>query len=98
MADVPRTLDVPEKQVLIVFLEDEGQYFWHHRLLLIPTTESVKWVLATPDYEVQTSDLSEHRIVPLQRNAEFPENQRGFIYAFDPEDCSEARVEVMRRP
>ena len=41
--------------------------------------------------------MSEHRIIPLQRNMPFPADYRGFIYAFDIEDASEARLEVMRR-
>ena len=97
MAAEPRTLDIAEKQVLVDFWEDEGQFYWHHRILLLATDTPGRWIWATPDYEVSVAELATHRIVPLQRNEIFPVDYRGYIYAFDTADATEARVEVMRR-
>ena len=97
MAAEPKSLDIAEKQVLIDYWDDPAEFYWHHRILLLPTQEPGRWVTATPDYSVETQDLSEHRIIPVQRNAEFPADYRGYIYCFDTDDCSEARIEVMRR-
>ena len=84
MADEFQTLDVPKKQVLAVFFDDEGQFYLHPRELLLHSSEARRRVLATPDYKVQTADLADHRIVPLQRDAVFfPEDSRGYIYGFD---------------
>ena len=82
MAVEPRTLDVPERQVLVDFWDDEAEYYWHHRLLLLSTNTPGRGIWATPDFEVSAADLIAHRIVPLQRNEEFPADYRGFIYAF----------------
>ena len=97
MAEEPKSFNIPEKQVLVYFWEDEGQFYWHHRILLVATGNPGKWICATPDYEIQLVDLSEHRIVPLTKDEVFPTDYRGYIYSFDTADCSEARVEVMRR-
>ena len=97
MAAKPKSLDIAEKQVLIDYWDVPSQFYWHHRILLLPTQEPGRWVTATPDYSVETQDLSDHRIIPVQRNAEFPVDYRGYIYCFDADDCSEARLDVMRR-
>ena len=83
--------------MLIDFWEDEGDFDWDHRILLVATNSTGKWICATPDYEVALVDLSVHRVVPLTKDEVFATDYRGYIYSFDAEDCSEARVEVMRR-
>ena len=97
MAAELKSLNIPEKQVLIDYWDDPNEFYWHHRILLLPTEEPGRWVTCTPDYAVETQDLSEHRIVPLQRNSEFPADYRGYIYSFDAGDCGEARLEIFRR-
>ena len=97
MAAEPKSLDIAEKQVLIDYWDDPAEFYWHHRILLLPTQEPGRWVTATPDYAVETQDLSEHRIIPVQRNAEFPVDYRGYIYCFDVDDTTGPRLEVMRR-
>ena len=97
MAAEPKTLNIPEKQVLIDFWEDGGDFYWHHRILLVATNCPVKLICATPDYKVALVDLSVHRVVPLTKDEVFPTDYRGYIYSFDTEDNAEARVEVMRR-
>ena len=97
MAVEPKTLNIPEKQVLVDFWEDKGDFFWHHRILLVATNAPGTWMRASPVYEVALVDFSEHRIVPLAKDEVFPVDYRGYIYSFDTADCSEARVEVMRR-
>ena len=97
MAVEPRTLGVPERQVLVDFWEDADEYYWHHRILLAQTGTPGQWIWATPDFEVAVADLTAHRVVPLQRDEEFPVDYRGYIYSFDPDATSENRIEVMRR-
>jgi hypothetical protein len=77
-----RALDIAERQIAIDYYEDE-QFSWHHRILLISAGNG-RWILATPDHEVQYQDLSDKRVVPLPRGARFPVRVRGDIYAFDP--------------
>ena len=80
MAIEPKTLNIPEKQVLVDLWEDECDFFWHHRNLLVPTIASGKWICATPDYEVALVDLSERRIVSIAKDEVFPSDYRGYIY------------------
>ena len=74
-------MDIPERQIAIDYYDDEN-FSWHHRILLIGAGNG-RWILATPDLEVQYQDLSERRVVPLPRGARFPQRVRGDIYAFD---------------
>ena len=93
----PRTLDIIERQVLVDFWDDENDFFWHHRILLLASSAPGKWLVGTPGLEVQYTDLSEHRVVPLTRADEFPADYRGYIYAFDADDFTGAQMEVLRR-
>ena len=79
-----RTLDILERQALIDFWGDEDGFFWHHRILLLPGASPGRWIVATPDLEVQFTDISEHRVVPLARAEEFPADYRGYIYSSMP--------------
>ena len=82
------TLDVEHSQVLVDFEEDPN-YMWHHRLLLVSLGGSV-WVCATPDLAIQRIDLSDHRVIVLQRNAAFPAARLAQTYSFDPADVTPA--------
>jgi len=77
-----QTLDVVEPQVLIDFWDDAAGYYWHHRLLLRKGSDS-RWIVATPDLEVQHEDLGTHRVIPLARDAKFPADKASATYAFD---------------
>eukprot|EP00974_Lingulodinium_polyedra_P035778 3434481-Lingulodinium_polyedra.AAC.1 len=79
-----RTLDSDLDQVAIDFFQDPA-FRWHHRLLLVQLTGS-KWVVATPDLHVETCDLGDHRVIPLDRDAEWPARLLNEVYAFDPLD------------
>ena len=76
-----RTLDTDLTQVAIDFFAD--QFPWHHRVLLLQIS-GAKWIVGTPDLEVQVCDLAGHRVVTLQRNGRWPAQVSGQIYAFDP--------------
>eukprot|EP00971_Amphidinium_carterae_P137912 2733315-Amphidinium_carterae.1 len=69
-------------QVLIDFFHDQN-YQWHHRLLLA-RLENARWVAATPDEEIEIVNLSDHRVIPLGRSAQFPARVAGNAYCFDP--------------
>ena len=69
------TLDIPEAQVAVHY-EDDPNSLWHVRVLL-HRVEGSRWIVGTPTLSVQTIDLSEFRVQPLARAAEFPASIRG---------------------
>jgi hypothetical protein len=69
-------------------------FAWHMRILHEKVGDA-KWVVSTPDLEVEVLDLSTHRVVPLSRNGPFPARVQGNIYRFDPLD--ENQLEELRR-
>ena len=82
-AAVYRTPDVAERQVLILFLEDEAGFFFHHRILLQATATPGIWVAVTPDFDVETCDLNSTHVVVLGRDAPLPRPRRNDSYCFD---------------
>ena len=90
------SLEIVERQVLVYFEDDP--IVWHHRVLM-QQIEGPKWIVLTPDYELETFDLSSVAIGALAPGAAFPRNI-GQIYGFDnPPDAAElaaARVEAER--
>ncbi|CAK0883428.1 unnamed protein product, partial [Prorocentrum cordatum] len=88
-----RTLDVAESQICINFDDDEN-FRWHHRLLLVPGHAPGEWVAATPDGEILVLQLSAHLVVALTRNAPFPQRVRGNVYAFG--DLDQDALEHLR--
>ena len=78
------TPDVEERQVLVDF-EADAQFLWHHRLLLLPIDRAGRWVCASPTFEVQTIDLTEHRVIALARGQPVPAARRQDAFLFDPE-------------
>jgi hypothetical protein len=78
------SLDIPYRQCLIDFFDDEGGFRWHMRVLIFASNASDgRWVGITPDHEVQVIDLSKHRVIPLARSADLPAEQVRETYAFD---------------
>ena len=73
------SLDIPERQILLYFEWDRLQ--WHHRLLLAPLGGG-KWCACTPDYEVETIDMTNEIFRPVARAASFPDACRP-RYVFD---------------
>jgi hypothetical protein len=90
------SLDVPEKQILIYFAADHIP--WHHRVLL-QQIEAARWVVATPDLEVEVVDLAAQAVRALGRNGAFPAGI-GNIYGFDnpiaADDLASIRLEGQR--
>ena len=84
-----RTLDTAITQVAVDFFDDDN-FSWHHRLLIYDLGGG-RWVAVTPDGDVEVLPLGDHRVIPLQRNARWPQRVRGDIYAFDP--VTEAQIE-----
>ena len=81
MAAALRTLDVNLTQVLIDFFDDD--FNWHHRFLVV-AQGGASWICVTPDLQVETVDLSAHRVLPLRRNSPFPQRAHDTMYIFDP--------------
>lgn len=79
-----RTLDIPERQILVYF--ENNRVPWHARILLVRVSGS-RWIWATPTFEIQREDLSEvEDLRPLGRDEPFPSDCRPLV-AFD--SCSE---------
>ena len=83
-ARVVRTLDIPDLQVLIQFPEDEDECYWHHRIGLLRLGQTQRWVMLSPDHDMDVVDFGEESYKVLARNATFPAAQRPYVYAFDP--------------
>ena len=77
-----RTLDVDLPQVALDFY-DEEEFTWHHRLLLVQVDGS-KWVVSTPDHDVEVVNLADHKVVTLEKAALFPRRVKDDVYTFDP--------------
>ena len=67
-----RTLDIPEKQIL-VYLPNVRAYHWNHRVLH-HRIEGSKWITTDPEGVTKVTDLAGHDIKVLARNSEFPED------------------------
>ena len=80
MARVP---DVPERVVAADFFEDEGGLFWHARILLAATPAAGVWIAGTPDNDIESLELKDHRVVPFARGAPYPVRVRNELYAFE---------------
>ena len=89
------TLDIPERQLLIDYFDDENGFVWHHRVLLCHVVGTI-WVIATPDKSVQQLDVSTKRLVVLPRNGPFPADRVAATYACDPADFTPAELARLR--
>eukprot|EP00959_Pyramimonas_sp_CCMP1952_P334733 7009701-Pyramimonas_sp.AAC.1 len=92
-----KSLDIPERQVLISFWDDPNGLRYHGRVLLFATPTPGKWIVGTPDFDVQFADLSEHRVIPLGRDEDLPRRYLAETYFFDvpiePESLARMRRE-----
>ena len=94
MAAAARTLDLPQKQVLIDFYDDEDGYYWHHRVLCHSVSPGT-WVAITPDLEATSCNLNDHRVIALPRAGPFPRRQvQEGCYHFGNVDAQEWRAAV----
>lgn len=55
------TLDTAYRQVLVDFFNDPN-FHWHHRILIIQGEGGI-WICASPDHEIQSIDLTKHRVL-----------------------------------
>ena len=84
-AAVQTALDCESQQCLVDFFNDPAGLKWHHRLLLVEG-DGGQWIAATPDYDVELLDLTNHRVVPLGRSAVVERTRAAESYMFDPLD------------
>ena len=82
MARVP---DVPECVVAVDFFEDEDVLFWHARIFFAATPTACVWIAGTPDYDVESLELKNHRVVPCTRGAAYLVRVRDELYAVEPD-------------
>ena len=77
-----QALDIPQRQVLVDFFNDPA-FHWHARVLLIAAPTTGSWVCVTPDDDIEFIDLTQHRVIPLERGADLPAQHTGNMYVFD---------------
>jgi len=75
-----RALDIEEQQVALNFAGDT--YEWHQRVLMV-SGGGGKWVVLTPDLDLENEDLTQHVVVALGRAAPLPQRIAGSFYGFD---------------
>ena len=83
MADRPRSLDIDDLQVIVEFDGDDEEFKWHHRVALHRLGPG-RWVMLTPDFDLEVVDLNTQGYRLLARHANFPRGLANQIYAFDP--------------
>ena len=83
MADRPRSLDIDDFQVIVEFAGDDEEFRWHHRVALHRLGPE-RWVMLTPDFNLEVVDLSTQSYRLLARHANFPQGLANQIYAFAP--------------
>lgn len=83
MNDEELTLDIAEPQILLHFDQDPNGLTEHHRILLCKLGPG-KWVVLTPDHDLETVDLTQRRHTVLGRRARFPAALYDQVYCFDP--------------
>jgi hypothetical protein len=58
---------------------DDPNFSWHHRILLTKL-DGGRWIVLTPDGDVEVEDLTAHRCIPLVRGKAVPARVAGDIY------------------
>ena len=87
MAD-DKSLDISELQVIVEFPEDPNGMYWHHRVALHRLAPG-RWVMLTPDLELEVVNLLEQSHRMVGRCSPFPRAQAPYVYAFDPISVAE---------
>ena len=77
-----RTLDISDPQVLVNYPLDPNGFTQHHRILLHKLAPG-RWVVLTPDYDIQIADLNALQHTVLGRREPFPDHLVPVIYASD---------------
>ena len=75
------TLDVVEPQVAVEY-PDDPHVKWHQRLLLVDLGQG-RHGASSPDLELATINLNDHRVVSLLRCSKFPDRIVDDAYIFD---------------
>ena len=94
MAAVPRTLDIPEMQILAEFPGERLDM--HHRILWYRVDRAV-WIISTPDHDVYEEDYDGTTVVSLGRNCLYPADQAGRMYIPDNDDIMSQYAELKRQ-
>lgn len=75
-----------------------SEFLWHHRVVMVASAEG-KWVVLTPDHDLEFVTLTDVTVVPLVRSAPLLARVAGDFYDFDPiplRDLERLRVEARR--
>ncbi|CAK0882533.1 unnamed protein product, partial [Prorocentrum cordatum] len=82
--------------VLISFWGDPNGLRCRGRILLVATPTPGKWIVGTPDFDVQLADLAEHRVIPLGRDEDLPRRLLPETYFFDVPIAAESLARMRR--
>jgi hypothetical protein len=83
MADATKSLDVPGVWVIVKFPSDVVGMFWYQRLAVLRISPD-RWVMLTPDYDLEVVDLDTQAHHAVGRNTPFSRAQDSYVYAFGP--------------
>ena len=75
MAARALSLDIGLEQVLVEF-QDDAEFTWHARILVVALGAG-RWVLCTPDLNVEVDDLSAKNVIPVGRRSPLPRRVLG---------------------
>ena len=82
-----KSLDIPERQILLYF-EGDLATPWHHRILMERIGGS-RWIVVTPTFDIEVVDLTEAEdLRPVDRDALLPVACRP-CFSFEPVDNAE---------
>ena len=76
----PKVQSIPLTQVLVDYFDD-ANFSWHHRLLVVELSPG-RWIVVTPDGDIEVLDLASHRVLPLIPGGSFPARAVGDAYVF----------------
>ena len=78
-----RTVGTELQQILVGFFDDEGDHYWHHRLLVVEGDPGI-WIVSTPTLGIQRIDWNEHGVPALPPVAAFSAEVGDQLFSLDP--------------
>jgi hypothetical protein len=90
MAEATKVLDVSGVRVIVKFPVDVPGVYWFQRLAVLRVSPD-RWVMLTPDYDLEVIDLDTLTHHVLGQNTPFSRVQDSYVYAFGPIDHAEIK-------
>ena len=90
-------LDIAEPQVLVYYPNDP--HFSYHQRVLLRRIADARWIVLTPDGEVEVTDLAQFQLIALARGGAVPAVAQGDSYLFrglTPAELAQGRAAADR--